>query len=77
MKSNRSRWKLVIADWKPALVISLPLFIVAMWFGIHRGYSDIGLYAIAMALSIWHVAEMAVIAYHKLVEYRRRRSHDA
>jgi len=76
MQSNRSRWKLVIADWKPALVISLPLFIVAMWFGIHQGYSDIGLYAIAMALGTWHVAEMAVIAYHKFVEYRRRRSHD-
>jgi len=33
------------------------------------------LYAIAMALGIWHVAEMAVMTYRKFAEYRRRR-HD-
>jgi len=74
-RRKHTKWKRIIPDWQPALVISLPFFILAMWFGIHRGYSDIGLYAIAMALGIWHVAEMAVMTYRKFAEYRRRR-HD-
>jgi len=61
----------MVADWRLAIPLALPMFAVAMWFGISRGYQDIGLYAIAMALGTLHVAEMAVLSVRKFREWRR------
>jgi hypothetical protein len=61
----------MVADWKPALLLALPMFIAAMWFAISRNYEDIGLFAVAMALGTLHVAEMAVLTVRKFREWRR------
>ena len=76
MKTKRYRLKLIISDWKMALIIALPIFGLAMWYGIEHRYSDMGLYAIAMALGSWQVAEMAALGFRRLREYRKRESHE-
>ncbi len=70
MKSAPNIWKRLIADWKPTLLLALPMFALAMWFGISRGYQDIGLFAIAMALGTLHIADMAVLGFRKFREWR-------
>jgi len=72
MKAKRDAWKRATADWKPALVITMPIFVLAMWFGIHQGYSDLGLFAVAVALGAFHVAGMTVNLIRKMREHRRR-----
>ena len=59
------RWKRITKDWKPILLISVLLFLPLMWLGT-RGYSDLWLFAIAMALGSWHVSEFAVLGYRRL-----------
>ena len=54
------------------MVIALPIFILAMWFGIHQGYSDLALFAIVMALAAFHVAGMVVNLAQKMREHRRK-----
>lgn len=58
------------ADWKLAVLLALPMFAVAMWFGVSRGYQDLGLFAVAMALGTLHVAEMAVLTFRRFREWR-------
>jgi hypothetical protein len=77
VKSQRHFWQHMIADWKLALFLALPMFAVAMWYGISRGYEDIGLFAVAMALGTLHVAEMAVLGFRRLRELRHRGGRDA
>jgi hypothetical protein len=43
-------WKHMAADWKPAVLVALLMFAVAMWYGLSRSYEDIGLFAVAMGL---------------------------
>ncbi|PWU09423.1 MAG: hypothetical protein C5B50_27510 [Verrucomicrobia bacterium] len=71
-KARPSRWRLITADWKPTLLIALPIFAAAMWFGISRRYSDLGLYAILVAAAAWHIADMAVLCYRKIGKLRNR-----
>lgn len=66
--------KSLTADWKLASILALPMFAVAMWFGLSRGYEDIGLYALVMAVGTLHVAEMGVLSFRKLREWRARRN---
>ena len=42
------------------------MFAVAMCYGISRGYEDIGLFAVAMALGTLPVVEMAVLSFRRL-----------
>jgi ABC-type spermidine/putrescine transport system permease subunit II len=72
MKAKRYTWKGAFAGWRPALVIALPIFILAMWFGIHQGYSDLGLFAVVIALAAFHVAGMTVNLMQKMREHRRK-----
>jgi hypothetical protein len=72
MKTRRQTWKLVIAGWRQALAIALPIFIFAMWFGVHRGYSDWGLFAAVMAVGAWHIAELVVILCQRMRMHRRQ-----
>ena len=58
------------ADWKLAVLFALPMFAAAMWFGVSRGYQDLGLFAVAMALGTLHVAEMAVLGFRRFREWR-------
>lgn len=74
MKSHSHFWRRMAADWKPAVLLALPMFAVAMWFGISRGYEDLGLFAVAMALGTLHLAEMAILCVRKFHEWRKRRS---
>jgi hypothetical protein len=69
------RWKRITADWKLILFISILLFVPLMWLGISRGYSDLWLYAIAMALGSWHVSEFAVVGYRRLRGARSKERH--
>jgi len=64
------------ADWKLAVLLALPMFTVAMWFGVSHGYQDLGLYSVAMALGTLHVAEMAVITARRFREWRSRGGRD-
>jgi hypothetical protein len=77
MKSHQHFWKHLAADWKPALLIALPMFAAAMWFGISRGYQDLGLFAVAMALGTLHIAEMAIITFRRFREWRSKGGRDA
>ena len=77
MKSHQHFWKQLAADWKPALLLALPMFAVAMWFGISRGFPDIGWFAVVMGLGTLHVAEMAVITFRRFREWRRGEGRDA
>jgi hypothetical protein len=71
MKSQQNFWKSLAADWKLAALVAFPMFGVAMWFGISRGYEDIGLYAIVMALGTLHVGEMVIVTVRRFREWRR------
>lgn len=69
-KSLRRAWKGATADWKPALLLSLPIFAAAMWFGVARDYNDIGLFAVAMALGAWSISDAAVLLFRRLRNLR-------
>jgi hypothetical protein len=70
MKSQQLIWKRVTADWNLAFLLALPMFAVTMWFGISRGYQDIGLFALLMALYTFHVAELTILAFRRIRELR-------
>ncbi len=72
MKTKQRAWRLITRHWKQTLAIALPIFALAMWYGIHRGLSDLGLYAIVVALAAWHIAELMVNLFHKIREHRRQ-----
>jgi multisubunit Na+/H+ antiporter MnhG subunit len=61
-------WRQLIVDWKPTLLLALPVFIVAIWFGILRGFKDLGLFAVVMALASIHLAEMCLVTFRRLRE---------
>lgn len=67
-------WKSLTADWKLASILALPMFAVAMWYGISRSYEDICLYALVMALGTLHVAEMGLLSFRKFREWRAGRN---
>jgi hypothetical protein len=79
MKTLHNISRAMTADWKTAILISLPIFVVAMWFGISRGYDQIGLFAVAMALSAWSIGDMAASLVKRLREHRlkNRGAHNA
>jgi len=72
MKAKRHTRKPVMEGWRPALVIALPIFLLAMWFGIHQGYPDLGLFAVAVALGAFHIAGMTVNLFREMREHRRK-----
>ena len=68
-------WKQLVPDFKLIFRLWLPLFVVAVWFGIHRGYPDIGLFAVAMAVGVWSVCDAAVLTYRRILKYRYQRAY--
>jgi hypothetical protein len=72
MKTKQNGWKHATAGWRPALVIALPIFILAMWFGIHQGFPDLGLFAVAVALGAFHVAGLTVNLLREIREHRHK-----
>lgn len=72
MKTNQHIWKQISAGWRETLVIATPIFVLAMWFGIHQRFPDLGLFAVIMALGALHIAGLAVGLFHKLREHRRK-----
>jgi len=48
VKSNLLRF--FLPD-KPTLILWVPLFAVAMWYGISQHFEDMGLYTVAMAFA--------------------------
>ena len=79
MKTLYDIWRAITADWRTATLISLPIFVVAVWFGILRGYEHIGLFAVAMALAAWSVGDTAAGLVRRLREDRlkNQRGYDA
>lgn len=71
-KSRRSFWSAMFEDWKPILLIALPIFAFALWYATRHGYTDLFLYIVVIALASWHVAAMAVLAWRKLMAYRKQ-----
>jgi hypothetical protein len=76
MTPQRNIWRGFTADWKPTLALALPMFAVVMWFGIARGYADIGLFAFAMAASSWHLAGWMVLLPQKIMQCTGKRQGD-
>lgn len=72
MKSQHPILKWFTSDWKIVLLLALPVFALAMWCGISRGYEDIGLYAVAMALASWGIGGWAVLTVRKWQEWRMK-----
>ena len=70
MKALSEIWSAMVADWKMALTISLPIFVVALCFGIWRRYDQIWLYAIAMALGSWSIGGTAAGLVRRLRAHR-------
>lgn len=73
MKALRLIQIIFLADWKPTILIALPVFTVTMWYGVSRNFPDMGLFTFAMALASWHLAGTAVLAYRKIAEWRASR----
>ncbi len=70
-KSFQRAWRAALGDWKTALVIALPIFAVAMCFGVSRGYDQIGLFAVAVAIGAWSVGDTAAGLFRKWREHRQ------
>ena len=71
MKPQHGFWRLFTADWKVVVILALPIFAAAMWYGISHQFEDMGLYAFAMALASWGVSGRAVFSVRKWQEWRR------
>lgn len=74
MKSQHPILRMFTADWKPVVILALPIFTAAMWYGLAHQYEDMGLYAVAMALASWGVAGRSVFAVRKWQEWRRMKN---
>jgi len=72
MKSQSPILKLFTADWKIVVILALPIFLAALWYGIAHRFEDMGLYAVAMALASWGVAGRAVFTVRKWQEWRMK-----
>ena len=64
--------RLFTANWKIVVILALPIFVAAMWYGISQHFEDMGLYVIAMALASWGVAGRAVFTFRKWQEWRMK-----
>ncbi len=71
MESKRHLRKL-IGNWRPTLAIAFPIFALAVGFGIWKGFPDLVLYAVAMALGAWHIATFVVVFFEKLRLHQRQ-----
>lgn len=60
-----SRWGVLVPDFKLTFILWVPLFAVALAFGIMRRFPSIGLFAIAMAVGVWGVCDAGVRVYRK------------
>ena len=72
MKPQHPILKLLTADWKLVLLLALPIFAAAMWYGLSHHFEDIGLFAVAMALASWGVAGRAVFTVRKWQQWRMK-----
>jgi len=70
MKSTHSIFSSFTSHWKIVVILALPIFIAAMWYGISQHYEDIWLYAVAMLLASWSVSGWAVNVVLKWREWR-------
>lgn len=68
-----SIWKLLVPDFKLIFSLWLPLFAVAVWYGFYRGYLDMGLFALAMAVSVWSVCDAAVLTCRRIQDWHNQR----
>ena len=74
MKSQHPFLRSFTSDWKIVVLIALPIFAVAMWYGISHQYEDIGLYAVAMVLASWGIGGWAATVFRKWQEWRRMKN---
>ena len=74
MKPQHPLLRAFTSGWKIVVLLTLPIFIAAMWYGISQHYEDIWLYAVAMLLASWGVAGWAVNVVRKWQEWRRMKN---
>ena len=68
-----SIWKRLVPDFKTIFILWLPLFAITVAYGYYRGYPDMGLFALAMAVAVWSVCDTAVLTYRRFQEWRNQR----
>ena len=56
---------MLIVDWKLVLILWLPIFGAAMWYGIANRYEDMALYTVAVALAAWGISGKAVSLFRR------------
>jgi hypothetical protein len=74
MKSPHLILRSFTSNWKIVALIALPIFAVAMWYGVSHHYEDIGLYSVAMALGSWGIANRSVRLVRHWKEWRCMKS---
>jgi putative effector of murein hydrolase LrgA (UPF0299 family) len=74
MKPQHPFLRAFTSDWKIVVLLALPIFAAAMWYGISQHYEDIWLYAVAMLLASWGVAGWSVNVVRKWQEWRRMKN---
>ena len=70
------KWLKFFLPDKAALILWVPLFALAMWYGISQHFEDMGLYAAVMALGTLGVAGRAIHVRRKWQEWRRSKERD-
>jgi hypothetical protein len=72
MKPQHPILRLFTSDWKIVVILGLPIFGAAVWYGIAHNYDAIWLYALAMALASWAISGRAVFTVRKWQEWRMK-----
>ncbi len=63
-------WLKFFVPDKATLVLWVPLFAAAMWYGVSQHFEDMGLYTVAMGLATLGVASRALLVRRKWQEWR-------
>jgi membrane protein DedA with SNARE-associated domain len=70
------KWLKFFLPSRATLILWVPLFALALWYGISQRFEDMGLYAVAMGLGTLGVAGRAVLARRKWQEWRRSKNNN-
>ena len=58
-------------DWKPTLMLWLPIFLFLMWYAMSLHLQDLWLLSVVLALGSWEISSNAVLVVRKWKEWRR------
>ena len=63
-------WLKFFLPGRATLILWVPLFALAMWYGVSQHFEDMGLYTAAMALAALGVASRTILVRRKWREWR-------